>query len=279
MTKRKLTELHVDWISLCARPVNGKGVVLKSQDGLTPITFDIKKADDELRVVYGIVYAPGEVEDADAEGDFADAPVIRKAMWQFMREGLQKNIDVQHSFAREDAYVVECWLLRKGDGLFPEEPEGAWAVGIKINSEDVWQKYKKGELTGLSLAGYGSGDVVEDVPVSKGDETGILQLFKDLLKGKPSMDLNEKQLETIADKVAEKLQKSQAEAAAKADEALGNDNGGTNQADTGNDALSELAKALKGLPDQITDAVAKALPKGSDEGTYAGAYGNDDTVC
>jgi hypothetical protein len=279
MAKRKLTELHVDWISLCARPVNGKGVVLKSADGHQPIMFDIKKSNDELRVVYGIVYAPGEVDDADAEGDFADADVIRKAMWSFMREGLQKNIDVQHSFAREDAYVVENWLLRKGDGLFPDEPEGSWAVGIKINSEDIWQKYKKGELTGLSLAGFGSGNVVEDVPVSKGDETGLLQFLKDLVKGKPSMDLTDAQLETVAEKVAEKLQKAQK----KPDEnPSGQGNQGTGdaaQAATGSEAFAELSKALKDLPNQITDAVAKAMPKGSDSGTFPGSFGGDDTVC
>lgn len=276
MPKRKLTDLHVDWISLCARPVNGKGVVLKSEGGRQPIMFDIKKSNDELRVVYGIVYAPGDAEDADAEGDFADADVIRKAMWSFMREGMQKNIDVQHSFAREDAYVVENWLLRKGDGLFPEEPEGSWAVGIKINSEDIWQKYKKGELTGLSLAGFGSGDIVEDVPVSKAEAVGLLERFKTLLKGKDSMELNEEQINAIADKVTANLQKAQEDQAASAADQGKNKEP---QANGGEDAMADLAKALKGLPDQITDAVAKALPKGSDSGTFAGSFGGDDTVC
>lgn len=276
MPKRKLTDLHVNWISLCARPVNGKAVVLKSQDGLTPITFDIKKSDDELRVVYGIVYPVGDASTADAEGDFADAEVIRKAMWAFMREGLQKNIDVSHSFAREDAYVVENWLLRKGDGLFPEEPEGSWAVGIKINSEDIWQKYKKGELTGLSLAGFGSGDIVEDAPVSKAEAAGLWEQLKTLLKGKDSMELNEEQINAIADKVTANLQKAQEDQAAAAADQGADDKA---QAAGGNDAMAELAKALKGLPDQITDAVAKAMPKGSDSGTFAGSFGGDDTVC
>jgi len=145
----KITDLHVSAISLVRRPATGKSVILRSE-GLTASTFEIRKTDAKLQRVYGIVYAPGQV---DSQGDYADADVIRRAATQFMRSYNQEAIDTEHSFDWEMALVAESWLIRKGDPLFPEEPDGAWAVGIQIYDPDLWKRLESGELTGLSLAG------------------------------------------------------------------------------------------------------------------------------
>lgn len=146
----KLKELSVTFLSLVATPATGKGLTLKAKEGQRAQVFEIAKADDERMVAYGIVYAPDQ---EDAHGDTADAETIRKACYEFMREGRLKNIDTEHSFTTEMAFVCESWLVRKGDELFPKEPEGAWAVGIRVGDPDLWNKLKSGELTGISLAG------------------------------------------------------------------------------------------------------------------------------
>jgi hypothetical protein len=147
----KLTDLSVSFLSLVKTPATGKGLTLKSAEpNERPTVFDLTLKNDDMMRAYGVVYAPDQ---EDAHGDTADADTIRKAQAEFMREGRLKNIDTEHSFTNEMAYVAECWLVRKNDPLFPDEPEGSWAVGIQIGDPDLWRQLKSGELTGISLAG------------------------------------------------------------------------------------------------------------------------------
>lgn len=147
----KLTDLSVSFLSLVKTPATGKGLTLKTANGERATTFNLVVKNDDMMRAYGIVYAPDQ---EDAHGDTADADTIRRAQAEFMREGRLKNIDTEHSFTSEMAYVAESWLVRKGDPLFPDEPEGSWAVGIQIGDPDLWKKLKSGALTGISLAGF-----------------------------------------------------------------------------------------------------------------------------
>lgn len=146
----KLTDLSVSFLSLVKTPATGKGLTLKAAEGERSAAFDLVVKNDDMMRAYGVVYAPDQ---EDAHGDTADADTIRKAQAEFMREGRLKNIDTEHSFTSEMAYVVESWLVRKADPLFPDEPEGSWAVGIQVGDPDLWKQLKSGELTGISLAG------------------------------------------------------------------------------------------------------------------------------
>jgi len=158
---RELIELSVEYISLVDKPANRKALVLKAVDtGMA--SHSVMKLDEEMQRAYGIVYGPGEV---DAQGDFANAATIRKAADEFMLHKRMDKVDKQHDFnPLPDVYVAESWLLRKGDALFPTEAEGAWAVGVQIDNAEVWAQLKKGELAGLSLAGFGRGEERDGFP-------------------------------------------------------------------------------------------------------------------
>lgn len=146
---RVLTEIQVDFISLVKRPATGKSLFLKGEQPVH--VFEFTKNNDELMRAYGIVYSPGIT---DLQGDTADAPTIRKAADAFMQKGISQRVDIEHSFTPTDAaYVAESWLVRKGDPLFPEEPDGAWAVGVQVTDPMLWNQLKKGEITGFSMAG------------------------------------------------------------------------------------------------------------------------------
>lgn len=145
----KLTDLTVEWISLVKRPANGRGVILKALDSRGG-GVRLLKADSQLHRVYGIVYAP---DDVDAHGDYADAETIRKAADAFMREARARAVDVEHGFEPVPAFVAESWIVRSGDPIFADEKPGAWAVGIQVEDEALWQEIASGAVEGLSLAG------------------------------------------------------------------------------------------------------------------------------
>ncbi len=260
-----LKDPSVSFLSLVKTPATGKGLTLKSaKPGERAGTFDILKTDDERMIAYGIVYAPDQV---DSHGDTADAKTIRRAAYEFMREGRLKNIDTEHSFTAQMAYVAESWLVRKDDELFPDEPEGAWAVGIQINDADLWQSLKAGDLTGISLAGVarhepGPADPQHPQWTEK-EAARAVRWFERLfpaLKNTPkeTQDMDENKVREIvrsevgtAVKDALKLAFTPPEPEKPADPVAG--------------VAEAIAKAFEGLDAKLDDKIAKAVAKGVTE--------------
>jgi len=155
-----LSDIAITHISLVKQGANGKTFIYKSavDEGEYKHTVAITKTDEEKGMVYGIVYAPDQV---DSQGDFATANEIEKAAYGFMKARNTTNVDVDHSFNNEDAFVAETWILKGEDAIFPDEPVGSWAVGIKLESKDLQDLAKAGSLQGLSMAGQAQKTEVE----------------------------------------------------------------------------------------------------------------------
>lgn len=266
----KIAELVVEFVSIVDRPATGKTLTLKSASGQMPgrlLPFSAQKSDDELQVAYGIVYPANTV---DAHGHWAEPATIRKAMERFMLNALTGNVDKQHNFAKQDAWVVECWIIRKGDPLFPDEPEGSWAAGVKVLDPDLWKSLKAGDYTGFSLAGYG-----ELEPPPNQTQPSWLNKFQALIetvlnKSKEDPVTNEEKAD-IAKEVVSMLK---AKGLIKSDQPPANQPQQQAQqpAPAGDLAatVATLAKSLENLPGTISDTVAKAVAKGVTEGNLSG---------
>ena len=271
--KRKLHYIDVSFISLVARPANGKPVLLKSGEPVR--TFAIAKMDEEWQRVYGIVYAPDEV---DTDGDTASADVIKNAADNFMRAGRTQNVDSKHSFKAEQAYVAESWIVKDGDPYFAET--GAWAVGIQINDRQLWERAKAGELAGLSLAGQGYGEQIvgDKDPESDGLAKAVIDGLKKYLPTttKDATDMDKEQVRAIAAEAVEQaLAKQTADAKAAADKAEADKAAESSKADDQTDLKAQLEKAVGELGDklgkQIDSKLAEALAKGASESGAASA--------
>lgn len=148
----RLSDIAITHISLVKAGANKKSIIYKSSD-IEPLyakEIAFKKSDDEKGIVYGIVYAPEQI---DTDGDFASSDEIIKASYTFMKERNTTNVDKQHSFENVDAFVAESWIVKEGDPVFPDEPVGSWAVAIKLESEELKKAVKDGDIAGLSMAG------------------------------------------------------------------------------------------------------------------------------
>lgn len=242
----ELRDMKVDFLSLVSKGANGKRIIWKAgqspaPDGKTggdkpegadafetPLRKLVKS--DEKRVVYGIVYSPGQV---DSQGEYAERGEIEKAAYGFMKGLRLLNVDAQHDFDPKAAFVAESWITKGADPLFPDEPEGSWAVGIRVEDEALWASVKKGELAGLSMAGYAA-------KVRKGED-GVLakmeQFFTRLLKAVEGAEAKNAQSGKSAD--------SEPGAGAPAGETAAEA-----------EAVEKIAKALEGIP-ALVEAVAK----------------------
>ncbi|MCD6386022.1 hypothetical protein J7M23_09640 [Candidatus Sumerlaeota bacterium] len=200
LPKRRIKKLRVNFISLVRSPANREPIILKSdgQEGNNWQKFvELIKTNEEEQMVYGIVYSPDVI---DADGDFASVETIKEAAYEFMKAGVTRNVDKGHNYSPEPAYVAESWIVKEGDSLFPNKT-GAWAVGIKIEDEDLWREIKRGELAGLSLAG-----VAEVEPVEKGtiqtEDSLLRKLLKALGIGKTSLEVKVDPPKSLKDLIA-----------------------------------------------------------------------------
>ena len=267
-TKRIIDDLTVEFISLVDAPANGEAIVLKDQKG-TAKSIALTKSDDELQRVYGIVYAVGEV---DSDGDTVEDPaVIRKAANQFMKQSRQLNIDTQHSWQKEAAYVAESWLVKKTDPLFTDKKD-AWAVGIQIEDPDLWTKVKNGDYTGISLGGVGRAREVEQVTEKQQcDGSGLIATIKEQVTKFLSTEKNQKK----------ELEMEKQEVQAMIDEALAKQAPQSNQADsnaqlTKADVAALIEKALQPKPEPVTmEAIQKALDEKLAKALAKGTTGTD----
>lgn len=195
----ELLNIDVHIISIVDKGANRKSVIWKTNDNGTPTlshTFPILKTDTEKRIVYGIVYSPNE---EDAHGDFATEAEIEKACYNFMKKSKTDSVDKQHDLdTAQNLFIGENWIVKNNDALFPEEV-GAWAVGIKVENDEIWKSVKSGEFTGISMYGY-----AEKVEKSDDEkiEKGILKYFRKIFLGETEVEDNEKLIKDFNDKIA-----------------------------------------------------------------------------
>lgn len=265
---RQIKKLEVEFISLVKTPANGKGIQLKDSDANASL-FKVTKTDDELQRVYGIVYAPDEV---DSQGDWASANTIRKAANDFMRKDRNTNVDEDHNFSRTDAFVAESWIVRKNDPLFSEQ--GAWAVGIQVLSKDLWDEVKEGRFSGLSLAGYAETEEAEKADDDEPPTWFQRFMFPNKFKNQPQE--SEMDAQAIQKMIDDALAKH-TDAGKKPDEVAkekGDDKPDeTATAVTTSDVQAMIAKAfednnkalIEGMTKSMTDTIAKAVAKGDQE--------------
>lgn len=111
---------------------------------LVHFDYEIKKIDRAQRLVTGQIYAP---DCLDSHGHFMQAKELQKVAHEFMLDGLQNQIDVQHDNETIDACLVESWIARGHPGW----EEGAWVGTTKINDDERWQDVLDGKINGYSF--------------------------------------------------------------------------------------------------------------------------------
>lgn len=112
----------------------------------------IVKADSEKRHITGIVLVP---ELVDAHGDIYDADVIAEAAHDFLaRYNDTSTLGLMHKDMKRDFDLLESWTapsdLSIGTTIVKQ---GTWVITMRVNEDKIWNKVKKGEITGFSIGG------------------------------------------------------------------------------------------------------------------------------
>lgn len=229
--RRRLKNLKISLLSLCAKPANLQPIVLKTDGSV--VLSSVVKFDKEKDEILGLVAVP---DIPDAEGDVILREDIQAAAHDFM---VQKGgVDMEHNMRRmdEEASVVESFIVQKGDPRFlgwtdnadrPVDAEGSWGVVIKLLSDDLIEQARSGKIGGLSMFGRG-----ERVPIAKSDDNPDPQ--DPPPPDEDPMPISDTDLKNIGDTVAKSI---------------------------GETLSTALTEALK----PVTEAVSKTQPPPKDE--------------
>ncbi|WP_271753072.1 XkdF-like putative serine protease domain-containing protein [Bacillus paralicheniformis] len=214
---RELLNAKITHVSYVDKAANQKQFFFMKSEKQPDFQKEIKvltKAEDEKKLVYGIVYEP---DTPDAHGDFMTAAEIEKAAHGFLKDARQ--IDKQHDFQEGVGEVVESYVAPADFEVNGETiKKGSWVLVTKA-SDEIWEQIKKGDITGYSMAG--TAETIEkqkDKPVSPSanEEKGLFNLLKNFFLGKSEEE------ETSVEKAGRKFSASNLNEIKSAHAALGN---------------------------------------------------------
>ena len=192
--KRHIMKAKIDFISLCPAGANDICTMFKSDDGgmeevhLTSLVSKMTEQGELLNVVY----APDMV---DSQGDMASAAVIKDFAYDFAQNGA--GIDIRHNevpLSSNDIFVAESMIIQKNDPRFADfkdydgnsvDVTGGWGTVLKINSEELREKYRSGEWGGVSMGG-----MMLYKKAAEKDENIVMKFFKELLNGQYNPNTN-----------------------------------------------------------------------------------------
>ena len=151
--------------------------------------YKFKSTDEEKRIVTGAVMIPNlEIIRMDAEGNpyfvYFTKETIEKAQEVFAKYGRTKATNTEHQeIELQGATVVESWIVKdpsndKSNALGFDVPANTWMVSYKVDNYELWSKVKSGEVSGFSIEGVFSKNIVQMTEEPKDDLKAIESIVK-----------------------------------------------------------------------------------------------------
>ena len=152
--------------------------------------LQLKEVNKEKRILMGAALIPDKsIYRRNDKGDeyyiYFSKETVRKASELFFKRSNHKNATYEHKQPIEGMTIVESWNVEntKQDksalyGL--NLPVGTWAVSMKVDNDEIYEKAKKGEVKGFSIEGYFADKLDMSMQEAKRQET--INKLKELLK-------------------------------------------------------------------------------------------------
>jgi len=124
----------------------------------------LAEVNKEKRILMGAALIPNKnifrKNNEDEYYIFFSEETVRKASQLFLMRGNQNKSTLEHQAQLHGLSVVESWIIEddvhdKSRKYDLNMPIGTWMVSMKVNNDEVWQKYvKTGKVKGFSIEGY-----------------------------------------------------------------------------------------------------------------------------
>lgn len=148
----------IEAISLVESPAIEENFVALSRHKV-----EFKSVDDEKRIVVGLALVPDK-EIFRKSGDYAykimfSKETVKKASELYLKRLKNNNATIEHELVVKGVSLIESWIVEDPNmdktNLYKlDAPEGAWAVVMKIDNDEIWEDVKQGKYLGFSIEGF-----------------------------------------------------------------------------------------------------------------------------
>tara|TARA_R100000808_G_C2148291_1_gene156417 strand:+ start:531 stop:1262 length:732 start_codon:yes stop_codon:yes gene_type:complete len=155
-------DLAIDCISLVSAPAIEENMVYmsKAKNNLT-----LAKIDKEKREIISPALIPDKNiyrYDADTDSDYYvyfSKETVKNCAYSFLKNNNHHKATYEHKDRVSGVLTVESWIIEdpkkdKSTLYGFSLKRGTWMVKMKITNDDLWNKIKEGEISGLSIEGY-----------------------------------------------------------------------------------------------------------------------------
>jgi hypothetical protein len=171
----------IDAISLVKFPAIEENWVALNQHKI-----EFKSIDEEKKIIIGLALVPDK-EIYRRNGDYEynivfSKDTVKKAAQLYLKRLKVNNATLEHETEVNGVSVVESWIVedpaRDKTAIYNlNAVEGAWAVVMSIQNEEVWKEVKAGTYLGLSIEGNFS----DEQKLSKIKEQELIEKIKEII--------------------------------------------------------------------------------------------------
>ncbi len=148
----------IEAISLVESPAIEENFVALSQHKV-----EFKSVDEDKRIVVGLALVPDR-EIFRKSGDYSykimfSKETVKKASELYLKRLKNNNATLEHELSVKGVSLIESWIVEdpnmdKSNLYNLDAPEGAWAVVMKIDNDEIWEDVKLGKYLGFSIEGF-----------------------------------------------------------------------------------------------------------------------------
>lgn len=157
---------YIEAISFVDFPAIEENFIFMSKDEKKPIQQVLLET-DERHMVYGPVLVPDKLiyrYDADTGEEYYikfSAESIKNLAYRFTHYDYHQFTEQhENGLYGDKVNFVESWIIEdpnndKSNALgLKDLPKGTWVIGTKIDSIELWEKIKNGEMNGFSVEAW-----------------------------------------------------------------------------------------------------------------------------
>lgn len=156
-------------ISLVDTPAMESDFVLLSKEEKQ---VNLSAFNEEKQLIVGAVMIPNKAiyrKDGEKEYNiYFSKETVEKASELFLQRENNSQFTLEHNNVIDNVSVVQSWLSNGNESRYGLDniKEGTWMIAAKVNSKDMWNYVKQGDVYGFSLEGRFTDKLRNDKRVS-----------------------------------------------------------------------------------------------------------------
>jgi hypothetical protein len=191
-------------ISLVNTPAMDSDFVLLSKEEKE---VHLSAFNEEKQLIVGAVMIPNKAiyrRDGDKEYNiYFSKDTVEKASELFLQKENNSSFTLEHNGSIDNVSVVQSWLSTGDESRYGLDniKEGTWMIAAKVNSKEMWNYVKQGDVYGFSLEGRFTDKLRNDKRVETYSdqklEAALEKIEEIILEYNDTLELSEVKLESF----------------------------------------------------------------------------------